>query len=425
MLEDLIDQLQSSDPAERRQAIIALGRGKNPGALPALEDASRNDPDPELRELARKAGAFIRQQTGNTIQSAMSAPPITYSEMKKDDSYASPSTPLRVYETPLPVAESSVSKQNIPVRGREYNVSKGDKERAHHYVESALSANMRGDDARAMKDLTQALKLNPNLINDSYFGSVAASVTGTSGDEAVRMIVDGQKRKDFVNDAASKVKQETKAAQLASAKQSTTGGVGFEMAIYVAINLFLPIIIAFAAFEVLRSQVGGLTEAEREAVGLAVDINPLLGLSIGGLVVSGFIFAVTLVISTLIQTFIIHLAAILLGGTGTFVHLLDVLLSFYNRYVPILYVLIGASLLIGSFTIGSFLIACLPIIVVLFTFYFLFKTASKVGEAYGSSAGMGCLTLIVATFVIGLLQALMIGVFGSAVGGLINQFIVT
>ncbi|NDJ79219.1 MAG: HEAT repeat domain-containing protein, partial [Chloroflexi bacterium] len=77
MLTDLIQQLRSSDPAQRRAAIIALANTKNPAATNHLTAIQHNDPDPELRELALKAETYIHQHTalGKTDSPATDARP--------------------------------------------------------------------------------------------------------------------------------------------------------------------------------------------------------------------------------------------------------------------------------------------------------------------------------------------------------------
>lgn len=421
MLDDLIAQLQSRDPSERRQAIIALGRTKNLDALTALQNVYRTDTDSELRELARKAGAYIRQQA----DASASAPPPAMSSASVDDEDAyKPSTasvPLRMYTPPAPAEKPRAETRTS---GREFTVSRDDIERAKGLMDSALSANMRGDNARAMRDLAQAIKLNPNLINDKYFGSVAASVTGTSGDEAVRMIVDGTQRKQFVDDATTKVKRNVRDEKMANAKQSNSGGVLFELIIYLVINIVFPIILAVIVVQVARANFAGMEDPELAALGeiTAADVLPFLDVSVGGLIIVGLIVTVALIISTLFQTFMIHIAALLLGGVGTFVHLLDVMLSFYNRFQPILYVLLGLNFIIAIATIGSFIPACSTVVLVGFMLYYVFKTASKVGEAYGTGAGLGCLTLVVSSIIIGLVNVVLSSVVGNALAGLLTQF---
>lgn len=75
MIEQFLAQLHSPDPAQRRQAIIALGRAKDPRALSALAAVYRTDPLPELREMALKAGRYIKQQTQPASPVAYEPPP--------------------------------------------------------------------------------------------------------------------------------------------------------------------------------------------------------------------------------------------------------------------------------------------------------------------------------------------------------------
>ena len=48
---DLVRRLNSPDPAERRAAIITMGKGGNPEDLPLLKQIYQTDPDPALRKL--------------------------------------------------------------------------------------------------------------------------------------------------------------------------------------------------------------------------------------------------------------------------------------------------------------------------------------------------------------------------------------
>ena len=61
MLDQLIRQLDDADPARRKQAVIALGKSRDASALKPLANVYRSDPEPEIRELARKAGVYIKQ----------------------------------------------------------------------------------------------------------------------------------------------------------------------------------------------------------------------------------------------------------------------------------------------------------------------------------------------------------------------------
>src|SRR5687767_597737 len=67
MIEQHIQQLMNDDPAQRRAAIIALGRTGDPQVLGPLADAANSDPDPELRELATKAQRYIQKKQTESV----------------------------------------------------------------------------------------------------------------------------------------------------------------------------------------------------------------------------------------------------------------------------------------------------------------------------------------------------------------------
>jgi hypothetical protein len=58
---DIIRAASSPDSERRKQAIIALGRSKQHDALPHLSQLAQSDPQPDLRELARKGIAYIQK----------------------------------------------------------------------------------------------------------------------------------------------------------------------------------------------------------------------------------------------------------------------------------------------------------------------------------------------------------------------------
>ncbi len=431
MLDSLIAQLNSTEPPARRQAIIGLGRTKDLAAIPSLARVFSSDPEPELRELARKAAQYIRQQNeaaGGIISTSDSELPD-----RVDMSSAAGEITLRVYETPKPDETSKPSE--IPVRGREYAVSFANRQRAKALVESALGANMRGANAIAMKNLAQALTLDPNMINDPYFGNVAGSVTGVGGDEAARMILDGQQRTQFVKSEVTKIKQEVRSKQWERAHSSTWGDVGFEAVIYVVINTVFPILFLVVLFELIRQNLLPIIENMsprdiREIFGEnsgSLEIIRATSLPFVPLLIAGLISTVVSLITFAFQMLFIHVAAILLGGNGTFVHLINKMLMFYNRYVPIGYVMVAIAFAIIIITIDpvslapSPLAACGSLLIIGFFGTFAFKMISKIGEAYDFGVGMGCFSLVLATILIMMVNVLLGALFGSAVGNIINN----
>src|SRR5690606_14816885 len=102
-----LDQLQNPDPAVRRGAIIALGRSKDLAALPELAKVYKNDPVPELRELARQAGRYIQQE--NRPAPEPPSPPPDFEPEPASDDTPTPVTPVATTPTPPPaITEADV-----------------------------------------------------------------------------------------------------------------------------------------------------------------------------------------------------------------------------------------------------------------------------------------------------------------------------
>ena len=122
-----LDQLQNPDPAVRREAIIALGRSKDLAALPELAKVYKNDPVPELRELARQAGRYIQQE--NRPAPEPPSPPVSSRNQH-------PTTPAQRRSPRRPPRR----------RDREADVRRGQS----HYRAARLQA---GEQARGVKRL--------------------------------------------------------------------------------------------------------------------------------------------------------------------------------------------------------------------------------------------------------------------------------
>lgn len=167
-MNDLLRQLQHPDPDQRRRAIVALGRGADPAALPALARVYRTDPDPALRELALKAGRYLRQQTAGAPAESPTKRP------------ASPAAPL-----------PGLAADSLPPKHVEQPVSHRNVQRAKQYASQAMDAYMAGDKARAAAHLRKALSINPNLTADKALVNLAGEVTGLPPREALAALQEG------------------------------------------------------------------------------------------------------------------------------------------------------------------------------------------------------------------------------------------
>ena len=117
--------LQSDDPAMRKKAIAAIGKSLNYDALPLLANVFKTDPDDDVRQLAKKAGVYIRKN-------AVPDDPFDDGDDRAVD--------------PRQVAVSAVAEQ-----------------RASAAVEQAMNASVSGRNDKARQLLQKAFSLNPAL----------------------------------------------------------------------------------------------------------------------------------------------------------------------------------------------------------------------------------------------------------------------
>jgi tetratricopeptide (TPR) repeat protein len=142
----LLDALTHRDAATRGQAIRRLAKLADPKALPYLAEVHINDPDPDLRELARRAAIFIRKQS--------------------------------------PAAASAVRAAEPEVR-----ISEADERRARDLLSRALDEQVAGQPTRALRLLREAITLDPRLKDDAYARNLAGEVTGQPGPEALAALM--------------------------------------------------------------------------------------------------------------------------------------------------------------------------------------------------------------------------------------------
>jgi hypothetical protein len=422
MLSELTRQLYDPDPNIRRAAIIALGKTKSADALRPLAEVVLKDSDPELRELARKAGIYIRRELNVEPEpqaprrrrpAAEPAPePQLPGERRRGAVFLEPEAddrraPAKDADEELPPGVGA-----RPVRGKKYAVPKESRDRARQYTEAALNDSLNNRRDRAMKNLTEALSLDPNLINDDYYNNVAASVTGLPAFEAIESIINPQTRIRFIGAAKEEVKQARIDMHMEQVRQTNTTDLAFELVLYALILFLGPLLVgivglqAFGGFleTVLATNVANpdLPRLDPEIVRLAETVRAT---SLASLLPPALGSAAVGVISLVVQMGIVHvLATAVFSGHATYVHALTTVLRFYNRWVPILFAVMGFSVLIAAFAGASPVLLCPAVILFGAGMFVLFRTAGKIGEAYGFGAGIGCFALILSGIVLGLLN---------------------
>gem|GEM_PF-785352 len=533
MIDDLIQQLRDRNPAVRRQAIIALGKSKDIAALRPLADVFRGDADTDLRELARKAGLYIRQQNPNAMPPPRTptpsdsglrrrslsdisasvrgdddasdikaakrieqyqrrqqtpldadegdAPPPrfgaarfgsddrTLAEIDTDDdpddlgAYLDDTPddePINYKPTSMRRGRSAVAGgalaaggalgmgddgevEDAPtppaisladygfVRGKEYTIDKEDRARARKNIDVALSMEEQGKNDKALKTLAAALKLDPNLINDGFFNSVASTITGKDGDEAVAVLISGEKRAEAMK--SSQKDQKKKRADQHSEKVSgaTSSGLLFELFVFFLVNgigtalIFVisvqglvnfatQLIESAAASDQFSSAADSLEQVQTlaQAFNAVIVVAVLLIFVFSGL---GAVFV------QFFQAAIIHLVAGLFGGRGRFVYQLTTVTAVYNKFLPFLFVLICVISTLVFVT--PYALLCGSIFIPLLTMFISIKGSQKIGEAYAFGAGMGCLAYIVSTVIIYVIYFTAGALFSSGIGQLLQSLI--
>jgi predicted esterase len=164
----MVVQLGSDDPEQRKAAIVALARSADAEALPLLVKIYRNDSDPALRELALKAGRHIKAQS------------------------KLPTVPPSVPE----VVDSAAVTEVSPSTNLSRSLIETDSDAKWHY-DRALDFHVRKDQAKAAAELGKIIRSNPDAVDDSAIRLLAGQITGLPPDEAIQTLTDKKARKQF------------------------------------------------------------------------------------------------------------------------------------------------------------------------------------------------------------------------------------
>jgi hypothetical protein len=404
MIDKLTAQLNNPDPEKRKQAIKALAQTKDRAALKPLANAYKTDPDKEVRELALKAGRYVKEQS----EAAPEPEPVDYTDPVYDDDetvigdavdeeagYGAPLYDDDEDDEPLP-HQIDVSPQNV--------------DRAQKRVDSALDWHMREDDDRARKLLAEAFSINPGLKYDSYTTGLAATLTGLSGDEAVEALLEGTGRKG---------KEKPKRGEGRESGEATWGDAFVDLAIFgIVIGglVFVGGLIGLQAFITLFQEVdlstSGMTSLQaEEMLAFFSGIGPPI------LLVYAVLYALFSMITLFVQDSAIHLAAtFMLGGAGTLTGLIRKTTLFYTFVYAgssILSVIVFWQTLNDPTSTGS-----IYLLMFLATIGVLYWVSKLIGDNYDFGTGRGCASVIVGSvllsIMIGLLLCGVLNIFGSA-----------
>jgi predicted esterase len=156
---EILSQLGNPDPNIRRNAIMKITASDDARALMILERIYKNNPDPEIRELALQVGREVHKKS----QQRQSSPPQPV-----------PTTP-DLLSTP---EQEDLQKQP----------SQQQKATAQWNVDRALSFHMKGKNAEAIKALGKALQIQSDLARNPMIINLAKEITGLTAHQAIQSL---------------------------------------------------------------------------------------------------------------------------------------------------------------------------------------------------------------------------------------------
>jgi hypothetical protein len=185
----LEEQLDSQDPRERAKAIKTMALSGRQEHMDILKDIHEFDPEPKVKEYARKAAIHLFQS-------------------------------LREYEdqSPQPVKQesfkpqagelTSVSLDTTPKKKEQEGVSRPDREKAAQLVQRAFTFYSTDKSKKAIKAFTKALEINPGLEGETFAANLAMEITGLNRETAFASLRGEKGKRELFESLKEKDKEE-------------------------------------------------------------------------------------------------------------------------------------------------------------------------------------------------------------------------
>jgi hypothetical protein len=333
MIDQYVSQLDSPDAERRKKAVIALGKSGDRTALAHLSRVYKTDPNPEIRELALKAGRFLKRETEGQESTSLMTTDTSSVSMYNERAETAP-------VSFLPRDDEEVSEKDVA--------------RAKELIEQALDWHVRGQDKRAIDYLKKALATNPKLRRDGYTSSLAATITGMSGDEAIASLVsDISVRKEKPKGDGRKAKEDGGF----DVKEVGWGDAIIDLMLYGLVwagGLTAVILLGTETIRFLLNTVlltGGTATTSTADLQQVIAMLPQLRVQ---LIIIAIIIGVVRAVFVLIQSFVIHFSAVsILGGDGNLTTLIHGIVPTYIAADVIFLVLSVGYLVYAGTTITS------------------------------------------------------------------------
>lgn len=198
MAQNWIEDLNSDDPRVRAEAVKQIALSGNHEYLSYLKEIVENDPDPQLREYAKKAARHLYTSAATPAPAAVPTPapePVSLEpDMKK-------------------IAEQAM------MEPEEDSLSRADKKAAADLVQRAFTLHTSERTHKAIPIYAQALEINPELVKEPYARSVAGEITGKSPEQALHILKDPNARQELIDEIRGKDKKGKKGKSPAPLKE--------------------------------------------------------------------------------------------------------------------------------------------------------------------------------------------------------------
>lgn len=396
--------LKDRDPAKRKAAIKRLAKEVDRDALKQLAVMCADDRDPAVRQLALKAGVYIRQQLGEL-----------------------PQTPAQ--------AEGKPSK---------IHVDPNDADKAQQLLSEAMRYQIAGERPKMVKCLQQVLSLDPNQRQEQYFISLCESATGGAGAASVDMLHDDTHYDTMVEtDSRQRLQREVE-MHMDVVNKTTWMDVGFDLALLFIIVTVGALISYFVMIEgagryqqsldknladvaLARSEgrivpaeegqtqtvyytergAGGQYEgtftltqpdpafmAQVDYLNESVRISDVLGFGLGAGI------AITLAVG--LGALLAHLfGGVLFRGIGSLPHTAHKIVALFNgRLSMLLFILVIGTVIVFAAG-GGMMITILAGVVGLFALMLVLNLAATVGGAYNFGTAQGLIGAMPSVLLVG------------------------
>jgi tetratricopeptide (TPR) repeat protein len=234
----IVQALEHADPNTRKKAVAALGKSNSAEALALLAKVYRNDPDPEVKELARKAGVYLKKQLDQNPDKPVSKP-----NRRIDADSPSAEAMIAAVQANKQAEQVALEEKAIQAERKAHplytkvmeadldnlRLSALQKKKAEVALERAMDYSMSKKSDLANEELRKAYDINPALRIDPYTRSLTLQIIGgRDEDEAI---------KTLLNEAPLSTKK--------GSKNAPAGGNIFGFLLLIAgvvmvVSLFLP-----------------------------------------------------------------------------------------------------------------------------------------------------------------------------------------